>query len=460
MPLYIQVERYLTDCILAGEFKEGTVMPSPRQLAKSNTIAKNTVLTAYDRMVAKGYLASQPGKCYYIRFPEGQRAGIEANLYKRLEETTPQWRYELHQLRPKPAPLEGFRFGKRPSVRRERKLLSPPDWLDSRQEGSVWELETLLAQHLNKHYGTAIKADNLCLFEGQQHIFSQVAYRLLAGKMAVVICPCDPSILSILEENNVITMSVNLPMDGTPLYLRHVNTLCKMFPVSAIILDRHLYHLTAGLLGRQNLDKLRQIAQRHQVLFLDHVGDHDLWFSDGKYPLNSTCNYPHTLQSFYVSSYLSPFCYFGLIAGPESYITPLKLSRQHTALLPDDGLVESACEALSNGKFLQQQKRLQRDRVALREIVKQSLTQHLSPYASFSMSSCGLACWLHLKPTTDIETFDALLRESGIRLLSADRYYLDSQNSPAYLFGFGHMEINEIDPAVNALQQLFDQIAV
>jgi len=460
MPLYIQVERYITDRILDGDFEEGTSLPSPRLLAKQNTIGKNTVLNAYDRMVNKGYLNSQPGKYYYVCFPEKHRASIQEAVTKRLGlQERPSWRFELDRLWPKPIGLEGFRYGRRPDIADELNHQAPPQWMDSPTAGAIWDFEVILAKQLNKQYDATISNEHLCLFGGQQHIFSHLAYRLLAGKMALVICPCDPVILSILEENGVIPMAVNLHPGGEPLDLRHINSMCSVFPVSAIVLDRHFYHLTAGSLTKDTMDGLLAIASRHDILVIDHMADHDLWFGSGKYPIHATGKHPNLLQSFHLSTHVSPFCYFGLIIGPATYINNLKRSRQHNAHLPDDGLAESASEALLHGKYQHQHARLHHRFATLRQTVKQSLRQRLGKHVSFFMPPSGLACWLQLQPHMASPEVDGLLQRSGIRILSADRHYLEQPTPSSYLFGFGSLEPFEADQAIAALQELFDQHA-
>jgi len=56
-----QIVDYFRSAVLAGRLKAGAPVPSTRALAADHGIARITVVQAYERLVAEGYLASRPG---------------------------------------------------------------------------------------------------------------------------------------------------------------------------------------------------------------------------------------------------------------------------------------------------------------------------------------------------------------------------------------------------------------
>src|SRR5579859_3003015 len=56
--LYWQLYLHLRDSILAGRLKKGTKLPSTRALAAELNVSRNTVLNAYEQLLAEGYLES------------------------------------------------------------------------------------------------------------------------------------------------------------------------------------------------------------------------------------------------------------------------------------------------------------------------------------------------------------------------------------------------------------------
>ncbi len=67
MNLQNQIRQRLVDGILNGSFAPGMKLPSSRKLARQLDVARNTVVAAYQQLIADGYLVSR------------QRSGIFVN---------------------------------------------------------------------------------------------------------------------------------------------------------------------------------------------------------------------------------------------------------------------------------------------------------------------------------------------------------------------------------------------
>ena len=61
-PIYAQIRDQIKEQILNGKIKEGTVLPSIRQLTKELGISVITTTRAYRELEAEGYIASVQGK--------------------------------------------------------------------------------------------------------------------------------------------------------------------------------------------------------------------------------------------------------------------------------------------------------------------------------------------------------------------------------------------------------------
>ena len=67
MPLVTQIVRRLGRQIDEGVLREGAKLPSIRQFAQSHRVSVFTVVEAYDRLVAQGYLVSRPHSGFFVR---------------------------------------------------------------------------------------------------------------------------------------------------------------------------------------------------------------------------------------------------------------------------------------------------------------------------------------------------------------------------------------------------------
>ncbi|HWS55899.1 MAG TPA: winged helix-turn-helix domain-containing protein, partial [Pyrinomonadaceae bacterium] len=65
-PLYRQLYEALRRAILAGQLKPGARLPSTRELAEDLRVSRNTVMNAYEQLLAEGYVEGQTGSGTYV----------------------------------------------------------------------------------------------------------------------------------------------------------------------------------------------------------------------------------------------------------------------------------------------------------------------------------------------------------------------------------------------------------
>ncbi|MBR6476896.1 MAG: GntR family transcriptional regulator [Lachnospiraceae bacterium] len=86
LPIYEQIERQIKDMIVAGELKEGEMLPSIRALAADSKISVITVKRAYEDLEKEGMIYSVQGKGFYVDNPdlqymkEKKTVGLEERL--------------------------------------------------------------------------------------------------------------------------------------------------------------------------------------------------------------------------------------------------------------------------------------------------------------------------------------------------------------------------------------------
>jgi DNA-binding transcriptional MocR family regulator len=83
-PLYRQLAAALRRAIDLGGVPLGTVLPPERALARSLTVSRATVVAAYDRLKADGWLESRQGSGTWVRTPAEGHAGEDAVATARL----------------------------------------------------------------------------------------------------------------------------------------------------------------------------------------------------------------------------------------------------------------------------------------------------------------------------------------------------------------------------------------
>lgn len=66
VPMYRQLYEHLRGAILNGRLRPGSQLPSTRSLAEELAVARNTVMGAYEQLLAEGYLEGETGSGTYV----------------------------------------------------------------------------------------------------------------------------------------------------------------------------------------------------------------------------------------------------------------------------------------------------------------------------------------------------------------------------------------------------------
>ncbi len=61
LPLYRQLYDQLRTAMVSGQLPAGSLLPSSRMLARELKVSRNTIVNAYDQLIAEGYLETSEG---------------------------------------------------------------------------------------------------------------------------------------------------------------------------------------------------------------------------------------------------------------------------------------------------------------------------------------------------------------------------------------------------------------
>src|SRR5262249_13078641 len=186
--LYRQAYRALRAAILDGRLAPGARLPSSRVLAREAKLARNTVLQAYEQLVAEGYAESRRGAGTFAvselpdaaqRRPRRARAAADAApaaLSAYAERAVRHYPRGVSWGRRRPAPRFDFRYGDpaygdfphatwcRLLARRARR--ASERHLSYSDPGGAPELREALAAYLARARGVACEPDDVLVVYG------------------------------------------------------------------------------------------------------------------------------------------------------------------------------------------------------------------------------------------------------------------------------------------------------
>jgi DNA-binding transcriptional regulator YhcF (GntR family) len=84
LPVYEQIKQEIKSLVLSGYLEEGDRMMPIRDLAELLKVNSNTIVKVYYQLDVEGYLESQHGSGYYVKFDAGKNLGARERLFETL----------------------------------------------------------------------------------------------------------------------------------------------------------------------------------------------------------------------------------------------------------------------------------------------------------------------------------------------------------------------------------------
>ena len=209
-PLYEQLYGALAGQIRTGRLAEGTRLPGKRSLAASLGLAVNTVDTAYQMLVAEGYLESRERSGFRVLAWDGPLPAAPAPLPEPPAPPPAAWRFDLST-----SGVDTGLFPFRTWGRIQKELLySSPQLLDHGPRQGDEELRRQAADYLRAYRGVQCGLDQVVIGAGIEYLMGLLA-RLLGGAAAVE-NPGYRRTVKILENNGVECIPVDIDKGGLP----------------------------------------------------------------------------------------------------------------------------------------------------------------------------------------------------------------------------------------------------
>ena len=210
-PLYQQLYDHLSAQIRAGRLKKGGKLPGKRTLANQLAVAVNTVDTAYQMLVAEGYLESREKSGFYV-----------LEYTDILPETSlPPPEVEAPPI-PAPAPkfdlstgaVDTALFPFRTWGRLQKELLyNGEELLHHGDRQGDYELRRELAAYLRSYRGVVCTPEQIVVGAGMEYLLGLLA-QLLKGSTAAVENPGYDRPRTILENNGIPCHCVDIDSSG------------------------------------------------------------------------------------------------------------------------------------------------------------------------------------------------------------------------------------------------------
>ena len=457
-PLYRRVYHALKSMIRDGRLNPDARLPSTRELAADLRVSRNTVMLAYEQLLAEGYVVTRdrattsvapalPAPARPASRPNTSPPAAVSDYARRLVR-----RLENPAGPPGPAGLRyDFRYGD-PSVDefpREiwRRLLAARARRPGREAlgyaspAGYAPLRAALAEYLKRARGVVCEADQIVVTSGSQQALDLAARVLLdPGDVAVVEEPHYPGVTIPFEAAGA--RVVHVPVDAAGLETRRLPararvayvTPCHQFPTGVIMpLERRLSLLAWAA------------RSGSWVIEDDYVSE----FRYEGHPLEALQSLDRDGRVIYIGTFsktLFPALRLAYAVLPWALVHPFTAAKWATDRFSPTLAQEALTDFITTGQFERYLRRAGNRNAARRRALIAALRQHFGERVEIAGENTGvhLVVWLNDVPPRELPAVIARARALGVGLYSVARFHVNPPARAGLLFGYASLSEADI----------------
>jgi GntR family transcriptional regulator / MocR family aminotransferase len=472
-----QIRQKLVDGILNGAFPPGTKLPSSRKLAEQLDVARNTVVLAYQQLIAEGYLVSQQRSGIFVNKEMlDTRVGFSGTVAAASSEEAARWRRAIKR-----------------SASENRAARDLPDWskypypfIDGKFDSSLFPLAEwreasrlalsvadvrdwsigsgdaddpmLLAEIRTKilpRRGIQARSDEILITLGTQHSLYLVS-ELLA----------DKSVTAVMEEPGNTEMRQLLERRGARIVQQEVDE--DGLVVDAGLEGADLVYVTpshqiptAVAMSQARRQALLEACKSNDFLIIEDDYECETSYLDRPAPaLRSMDSDGRVIYVASFSKVLAPGIRLGFIVANAAFIRRARSLRRAMLNHPPLNNQRTAAFFLSLGHYdalmLRMARVFQERRTALRDALNfyRSVSIEISPEVG------GTTWWVRLPDDFNVDYLASEAEREGILVEPVRHYYADASKAQnCFRMGVTSIPIERIRPGVVKLTELIRNLA-
>ena len=461
------LHRQLRGAIVEGRLAAGLRLPSSRSLARSCGVARNTVLAAYDLLLAEGYIVTRPGGGTFVGevASRGDAVPTAAASASRITaggdpRLNSRWRVPPALVRLDPSANYDYDFilglpdkrafafdvWRRLSARALRGLSRAPA-VYAEPEGRA-ALREAIAHHVSYARAVACEAGDIVVTAGAQQAFDLLARVLVTpGKTVVALeDPGYPPLRRAFALAGARIAGVSVDAEGI---------VVDALPPDARVIcvtPSHQFPLGVPMLAARRR-ALLAFAQRHGAVVIED--DYDGEFRHDDRPLDALQTLDRHASVCYVGTFskcLFPGLRMGYVAAPAWVRDALVAARQcadwHGNLLAQDTLAAFMRE----GHLVRHIRKMRTQYRARRDALLEALARHCGAFMLPVAPVAGLHLAAGLDASVRADALVSAAARAGIRVQALAGFAIEPRTALEGLaFGFGMIEAQRIDAAIARL---------
>ncbi|MEX1265736.1 MAG: PLP-dependent aminotransferase family protein [Woeseia sp.] len=467
-----QIRQKLVDGILGGAFPPGTRLPSSRRLADQLSVARNTVVLAYQQLIAEGYLVSHQRSGIFVNKEMlDTRVGFSAQAASAEAGESPVWRRrfrnapdaarsarDLPNWGKYPYPFIDGKFDPtlfplaewREASRLAHSVADVRDWSTGSGDADDPMLVEEIRTKILTRRGIQARPDEILVTLGTQHALFIVS-ELLASRHTVVAMeePGNVEMRQLLARRQARVISQ--PVDEDGLVVDDTLAKCELVYVT----PSHQIP-TAVIMPKARRKDLLDAAERHDFLVVEDDYECETSYLDQPTPaLRSMDTDGRVIYVASLSKVLAPGMRLGFIVAHPAFIRRARELRRTMLNHPPLNNQRTAAFFLSLGHYDALMMRMARIFQERRTALRDALNYYRSVSIEISPEVGGTTYWVRLPEDFNVEYLVSEAEREGILIEPVRQYYANADHAEnCFRMGVTSLPTERIRPGVLRLTEL------
>ncbi|MAM72121.1 MAG: GntR family transcriptional regulator [Gammaproteobacteria bacterium] len=457
------LDRELRRLILQGQIRGGEKLPSTRKLAQLWSIARGTVITVYEQLVAEGYLESRQGSGFYV--VTGLTEDIDYVLGENSTRESQPERPDRNEINYKesPFPVQGDFTPKAFSpFQPDCDLFPRVLWgrimssLCRQADASIFRfgeaagyrpLREAISQYLARSRGVKCSAEQVIITSGTQQSLQMISQILLReGDNVIVEDPLYRGARTIFSQAEFTLNPVPVDKDGLTIEKLH------KIKTSKLIFTTPTNQCPLGVvLSLERRFQLLDYAQKNQAYIFEDDYDGEFRYTGQPLPAlqgldkNNRVIYAGTFNKTMYASLRLGY----LVLPPELFNAALHYRATMDRFPP--GLEQAAMSTfLQEGHYNRHLRRMRKVYAGRLKALQEAVASYL-PELQIGTRATGLETLAWLPQGSDDRKVCEKLAEQGIRVQALKNFCLQQKLPPALVMGFAAITEKQIRQGIKTI---------